>query len=435
MSPMLPIVKRNPVVSKPDSARRRPQARRPDLERLEIRQLMSADVVPRSATRTLPISAIVEIWSYYKDATTGAVRVERGTGALVGPHDVLTAAHVVEPAGQPTPFKIVVFPGMNGLRNRPFGQAVVTKVHVNSVYNKNDHSPTDSSAEWDLAMLNLDRNIGSPAFANWLAFGWVSNDLLDQIIGENDQIEVAQYPTRTAAIPTADGFTQFAFSGPIAYNSANPSWLYFDESQIPTSGGSSGSPLIDNAVEWIYPTILGVFKGFDRSTTTGFTAGRAVRITQDKYNWLVKAMQSDGAPKDLPQLMDWDTWSGLIGSSYSPTGTAGPGSDLVVHARIWNGGTANAGTFKVKFYLSTTQKITSFDIPLGTVSVSRLNALKGTTVTWKGRVPSDLKSGPYYVGWIINPGNAVKEYPLTANAAAGNPSSTGLVRTGPLTLT
>jgi len=400
--------------------------RKPQLERLEDRRLMSLS--PVTTPTAFPFSAVVNIVSLYRwtDASGPHRTTVYGTGALVGPHDVLTVAHNIEHAGLPDPYLTLVFPGRDGLYFRPFGEAIVTSVHINPLYTKSTASGWNTSAEWDVAMLDLDRDIGSPQLADWLAFGWVSDDLLNQIVTTQDPIEVPGYPGGVPANPAANGVNQFVDTGPIQYAPTLPAWLLYDRNQINTYQGDSGAPFIDNSPEWVYPTILGVQEAEFTVGTTN--AGRAVRITQEKYNWLLDAMKSDPAPVDRPQVMDKDNWFNTQTSTFTVSGPAKPGSKIQVNASIWNGGTAKAGTFIVSFYLSKDPKITSSDIRLpGSVTVNSLSALKSATVTWKGKLPSKLASGSYYVGWIIDPNSRLHGYTVTANAGLGAPSQTGYV--------
>jgi V8-like Glu-specific endopeptidase len=402
-------------------------ALKPRIEPLEERQVMT--LTPVANPMAFPFSAVVNIVSLYRwtDASGPHRATVYGTGALVGPHDVLTVAHNIEHAGLPDPYLTLVFPGRNGLYNRPFGEAVVTAVHINPLYTKSTASGWNTAAEWDVAMLDLDRNIGTPQLADWLAFGWVSDDLLNQIVTTQDPIEVPGYPGGVPGNPAANGVAPFVDTGPIQYAPTLPAWLLYDRAQINTYQGDSGAPLIDNSPQWAYPTILGVQEAeFTLGTTN---AGRAVRITQDKYNWLLSARNNDPLPVDRPQVMDKDNWFNTQTSNFTPAAAVKPGSNIAVNAKIWNGGTAKAGTFIVSFYLSKSPQITSSSIRLpGSVTVNSLGALKSATVTWKGKVPYGLAKGSYYVGWIIDPNSRLHGFTVTANAALGAPSQTGYVR-------
>jgi V8-like Glu-specific endopeptidase len=413
------------------------------LEPLEERRLMTLTPVPE--TTQYPFSAIVEVVAYFNsyDPKVTSEEIAEGTGALVGPHDVLTAAHVIEPSEGYYPDKILVFPGANGAYNRPFGYATVTEVHVNPLYQKSDMNFDDTSSEWDLVMLSLNRDIGSPQLAGWLAFGWVSDQLLNQIVTTQDPIEVPGYPGGNLAHPDL-GWLQYVDAGPIqlAPSSApipnhffDPTqWIVYASNQIYTTYGDSGGPVIDNDPAWRVPTILGVVQG-GYPGADGTAMGRAVRITQDKYNWLVDAMKGDAAPVDRPQVMDSDNWFNTRKSTFTVSGRAAPGSTIKVNASIWNGGTAKAGTFIVSFYLSRTRQITPSAIRLPvSVTVDSLGPLRTTTVTWKGKLPRNLAKGSYYVGWIIDPNNRVNGYPVKLNPPLGAPSKTGYVRTGQLSV-
>jgi V8-like Glu-specific endopeptidase len=409
--------------SMPVPTRHRPLTRKPSVEALEERQLMTA--TPVADTSKFPYSAVVNIAAFYRTPGGGA-EVHRGTGALVGPHDVLTTAHTVDAPGLPAPFEVLVFPGRNGPYDRPFGVANVVATHINPNYNPNDPGDWDLSHEWDLAILDLDRNIGAPQFANWLAFGWEDDSLLDDATNTALPFQVPEYPGNLG-VGNADGVHMFEDTGPITFDHSQPNWLLYYTSQIQTSQGSSGAPFIDNSPAWAYPTILGVQEaGFNLADGTG--AGRAVRITQDKYNWLLGARNSDPAPVDRPQLEDLDRWFNSSVSTFSVNAPK-PNAALQIKAGVWNGGTAAAGTFKVSFYLSPTPQINTASISLGNpVTVRGLGPLKSTNVIWNGRVPKTIPNGLYYVGWLIDSSNQVAGFQVDPNANTGQPSKTGWAR-------
>jgi len=436
-----------------DHAPRHLRTQKPRLELLEERQLLTP--VPVTDTTAYPFSAIVEVQAYYR-LSNGHVGTSNGTGTLIGPHDVLTAAHVVDIGGTTktingvsvfippavdgvlNPFKILVFPGMNGAYNRPFGFARVTYAHIPDQYYKSDTNFDDTSQEWDLAILDLDRNIGTPQFADWIPVGTVDDGLLDQIVATQDPIEVPGYPGPNTTEPGADYLHPYVDTGPVQIDQTTPpfvnpyQWIDFTSNQIFTAVGDSGAPLIDNSPAWVEPTILGVVQA-GYSFVGGAAMGRAVRISVDKYNWLVDAMNSDPTPVDRPDLMDRDNWFNTRNSSFTVSGAAVPGSKIQVNASIWNGGTAKAGTFIVSFYLSKTPQITSSAIRLPvSVTVNSLRPFQSTTATWKGKLPSKLAKGSYYVGWIIDPNNRVQGYDTILNAPLGVPSHTGYVRKGRL---
>jgi subtilase family serine protease len=83
---------------------------------------------------------------------------------------------------------------------------------------------------------------------------------------------------------------------------------------------------------------------------------------------------------------------------------------FVIGSAFRNDGMTAAGPFGVEFYLSADQAITGGDILLGTRSHGGLTAgatgaLENTTAT----IPPSVPGGPYYLGVIIDPANAVAE--------------------------
>ena len=409
--------------------RRRPPTHRPSLESLEERQLMTA--TPVADTAKFPYSAVVNIAAFYKLAN-GTAEVHRGTGALVGPHDVLTTAHTVDAPGLPAPFEVLVFPGRNGPYDRPFGVANVVATHINPNYNPNDPGDWDLSHEWDLAILDLDRNIGAPQFANWLAFGWEDDSLLDDATSTALPLQVPEYPGNLG-VGNADGVHMFEDTGPITFDHSQPNWLLYYTSQIQTSQGSSGAPFIDNSPAWAYPTILGVQEaGFNLADGTG--AGRAVRITQEKYDWLLNAESVT-----RPRLTGHNSRTWIAGSTpaFRPSPLTRPSRTRRSRSRLASGTVARRRQAHSRSRSTCRARRRSTRPPSPSATRSRcagLGPMKSTGVIWNGRVPKTIPNGSYYVGWLIDSSNQVAGFPVAPNAGIGQPSKTGWVRNERLTI-
>src|SRR5262249_55755290 len=138
------------------NGRRRPRpGGRPQVERVEERVLTSVfgkdDRVKVKATGSYPFSAVVMVTD-----TFARHQVFYGSGALIDPYHVLTAAHVVYDGslgGNATSIKVI--PGRNG-HSRPYGAALAVAAHVDPTY-VNDENRRDA----DLAVVTLNRPIGA----------------------------------------------------------------------------------------------------------------------------------------------------------------------------------------------------------------------------------------------------------------------------------
>src|SRR5689334_17163605 len=83
---------------------------------------------------------------------------------------------------------------------------------------------------------------------------------------------------------------------------------------------------------------------------------------------------------------------------------------------IGNAGASDAGPFSVSAYLSPDPAISNQDVIVATVSVVGLQA--GTTTDWQPQeitIPPTLAAGTYYVGVLVDDGNAVGETNETNN--------------------
>jgi V8-like Glu-specific endopeptidase len=341
-----------------------------------------------------------------------------GSGAMVGPHDVLTAAHVVHPStipfvgpplGPPSdnPTWIVVFPGARG-SVRPFGQALAISRYVEPSYLAGDHVGND------IALLGLDRNLGD--YTGYFTYGWARDSILPS------EVQVMGYPS-------VDNGAQRSRRGPLLHPAGldNPKQFFFSNDL--SDHGGSGSPVIDTDPNWVYPTILGVY---DNKAIYA----DATRITADKFDWLWgnpynqpnydpnqhpgKAIQrKEPCPGDRADLFDSDTWFGLRESSLrvTPVQTrTGTAFNVVINARVWNGGTASAGSFTVRFFAEnvTTKRRYTLDER----TVAGLLPFQGLTST-SASVRLNLPAGDYKFGWLIDARNSVRELKEVHNAGWG----------------
>lgn len=89
-----------------------------------------------------------------------------------------------------------------------------------------------------------------------------------------------------------------------------------------------------------------------------------------------------------------------------------------ITSAIRNQGTADAGAFRLGYYLSTDATITTADIPLGTCSYAGLAAGASSGCAGPLLFPASLAPGQYYFGAIVDDQNQVSESDKTNNARA-----------------
>src|SRR5262249_11021372 len=136
------------------------------LETLEARLAPSITPVPDSTA--YPFSAVVRIEAHFPNQRSN--QFTESSGVLIDRFHVLTAAHVIySHADGGWADEVVVFPGQNGQRVRPFGQAFGTLERAFNPFIDSDNRGSYDD-HGDLALITLDRPIGDSA--GWLALGF-----------------------------------------------------------------------------------------------------------------------------------------------------------------------------------------------------------------------------------------------------------------------
>ena len=81
----------------------------------------------------------------------------------------------------------------------------------------------------------------------------------------------------------------------------------------------------------------------------------------------------------------------------------GPGlTDFNVWAEFQNIGTASTGDFTASYYASPDPIITEEDYLIGTELISSISPTYWTASSWSGTLPTEIPSGLYYIGWIVD---------------------------------
>jgi hypothetical protein len=209
--------------------------------------------------------------------------------------------------------------------------------------------------------------------------------------------------------------------------------IYYNTDDFPTEKGSSGAPIyatvdLNDPTHWgAVPTVIGVHHGHDGNSPT---TRKATLLTPGKFQWLLNEQAKTRTVTDLPDLMDADTWMNAKTSTLSTYAARG-GASVTVNVRLRNGGTAAAGGFSVSFYASTSPTINpSRAIFLGKTTVRSLGVSGETSVSASlplknARTNRPLPAGRYYIGWVIDSNNSVRELDETTNAYLGESSNTG----------
>jgi glutamyl endopeptidase len=229
------------------------------------------DRVRVTNTRVEPFRHICKLEMSFRDPRTRSIKRFIGTGTLVAPAKVLTAAHCVfdRDHGFGYATSIRVIPGKNGT-SEPFGSARSRRLDVPA--NWRTASGGRAAMPFDYAVITLDSPIGSRRGLGW----W-------RRIGAKPDAFLRRYRINTAGYPGDKG--------------GNTQWRVYDrvvtvrpdrlEYVLDIMGGQSGSPMW---VRWRqYRKIVAIVTTHD-DPLTAVVANTGVRITprvlRDIRRWL-----------------------------------------------------------------------------------------------------------------------------------------------------
>jgi V8-like Glu-specific endopeptidase len=239
----------------------------PRLEVLEDRFMPSAQ--PVGSTLAFPQSAVVRVTAYWDTNRNGIPDqgdyIKQGTGAMIGRHHALTAAHVIYHVVNPRTGTtrgadwVRIDPGAVGSNYRPFGSAWATQMQI---WKLPDY-PHDPTA--DIGVIRVQQPLGNQT--GWFGFGSAS------LTSYRTNIQMIHYPGHDSS------GRQWYSWGPVGWVSST----YFQyPSNRRTAPGSSGGPVFvtwmnsQGRTEW---TIVGVHVGSYSNGT-----GEAARLTPDRVN-------------------------------------------------------------------------------------------------------------------------------------------------------
>jgi V8-like Glu-specific endopeptidase len=231
--------------------------------------------LPLSGTARFPWSAIGMIQTDVTDFVDGngdvGPGVFLGTGVLIGPRTVLTAAHVALPGGR-RPEAIFFIPGKDG-RNEPFGRIPVVAIHEEDGY------LPDQDADHDIALLRLESPIGHVT-------GWLPVEVPREVFWNSGFVY-------TAGIPIdADAFDMRVVAGR-AIGLLNDVRIAHD---LDTTTGHSGGPLWRSDLPDLWPRVVGVHIGGATGDEFEFNIG--LRLTPQRLTWIETTIEAEAVEGD-----------------------------------------------------------------------------------------------------------------------------------------
>ncbi len=230
-----------------------------------------------SSYTTYPYRAVV-----YVTATFANGKSVTGSGAMVGPNDVLTASHVVHDSALGAATTITVYAGRDG-SSSPYGSATGRRTNYYEVDSNRDGLLSQFESQYDVAVVGLGTRLGDRT--GW--FGLNPN-------GGSGFYNLTGYP---GVFRDSSGPRMTNDNGSVT---ANSFYSVFDYGTLDSNPGNSGGPM------WSYINGLPYIAGI------ASTGGWATNIAQE-----------------YSTILGWISGNDdLIGSVAATTGTVG--ADLLI---------------------------------------------------------------------------------------------------------
>jgi len=212
-------------------------------------------VLGQDYSNSYPYTATVFVQSTFADGS-----VASGSGVMVGPNDVLTAAHMLWDADTGAATSVTVFPGYND-GNIPFGAIAGAQW---SYYQwdflgadgqpGHDDMAFPSESQWDVGVIGLSTNVGYQT-------GWMGIDPG----GYSDYYFETGYP----ADEWINGVPQLSLD--YGYAAYDPNyWTYDYQDGFSISPGNSGGPLWYMGADG-FPYVIGICSTGVSAADVGFT--------------------------------------------------------------------------------------------------------------------------------------------------------------------
>ncbi len=199
----------------------------------------------------------------------------RGSGFMIGPNAVCTAAHVVYSAadgGYPT--SVTVVPAKNGT-SEPYGSETISASANNLVVSSNYISNNGPDHDW--AIVKLSSNLGN--LTGWLGLKWQTASY------NSTYVYNTGYPTVVNGIDVSSAHQMYVGTGVIMQSNT-----YTLKGTWDASGGNSGGPVFANYSGSGY-TAIGILTSGSNDSTFGNhypdAYSTATRITKQLYDLMV----------------------------------------------------------------------------------------------------------------------------------------------------
>ena len=330
-----------------------------------------------------------------------------GSGAMINRSFYITAGHCVFDRDLATPAwanQVAFSPGQDLQRigssyrrseYQYFGEAAGVNLYSFAGWTES------GNMDYDMAWVQLDRNMGD--FTGWFGYGYNTDDSF-----YNGTANTAGYPGDL----TPTEYDMWYQAGNARSYSITSERLQSNTMDV--FGGQSGSGVYysDGSSPIVHAVVSSEWSSGGTPLSNMFT-----RMTSAKFETISASVNGATAPTDRPDLVDYDAWFDTSYAYFSP-GTVALCASLTVRSVVRNNGTAAAGSFSVRFRLSTDQTYDTTDYWVADATVSSLAAFNWADALATGTVPSGTPAGQYYLVWSIDALGEVSEFLESNNTGA-----------------
>jgi Ca2+-binding RTX toxin-like protein len=265
-----------------------------------------------------PYDCVCYVVATYADGTSW-----QGSGAIIGPHTVLTASHLLWSADlQQSAVSVQVYPASDGFSGMPIGGGYNT--HYNEINDAHDRL-TEATSQQDFAVIDFAADLS----------GYGSFGLDSRFTGGG--VHIAGYPSSAFGLQTDD-------TGDVQ---ASPAYATLDYVSVFATPGDSGGPIwVDEGTAGNpQPYVVGVVStGLWASHLTASDIGTIQGWeNQDSILWSSAAGQNLQAGAQLASLSGGDGSDTLTGWIGDATLFGGAGADSIMGGNGFDRVNGNAG--------------------------------------------------------------------------------------------
>jgi V8-like Glu-specific endopeptidase len=270
---------------------------------------------------TYPFSAVVSVTATFADGSTSG-----GSGVMVGPNDVLTAAHVLYDDIRGAAVSVTVSPGYQASAlgdGAPFGTYEAAEWQYYDWDFNGDDLLTREESQYDVGLIGLSSNVGEQT-------GWFGIDPN----GTSGFYNLSGYPV------TYDSAFGEQMTNDYGYADENADYSVFDYLDLTSVSGNSGGPLWYQEGDSAY--VVGICSTADTAANVELTFSQILTWMDNDDLLIPEVPDPDlyvpwAAENDVGSFVEADPYLPSFADLYMPPIEADPNLYIASGANSWFG--------------------------------------------------------------------------------------------------